>query len=240
MQVFRKNKMCLFICLWGFALRTAYFFITSAHSTMSAILPSLTVKNKNEVKMIKKITRFEAPESRGSGNNFGRFSVSFFEGCILYILAGCNYPTRERKSKKVCSRISDWSRFRFSFLKFYINPKRNNWWDTTKKNEKDQYTPPCQVNKSCFHYFCLKAGQNTQNLALYKSKFSLSLWTAEKMYKTKNYQRAPGISRACGTFPGTSGKRFSTHLAPARLGTATFILLTINNLQIKMKQKIKR
>ena len=31
---------------------------------------------------------------RDSGNDFGRFSVSFFEGRISYIRASCNYPTR--------------------------------------------------------------------------------------------------------------------------------------------------
>ena len=42
--------------------------------------------------------------ARDSGNDFGRFSVSFFEGRISYIRAACNYPTRNANFK---SRISD-------------------------------------------------------------------------------------------------------------------------------------
>ena len=37
---------------------------------------------------------------RHSGNDFGRFSVSFFEGRISYIRAACNYPTRNANLKR--------------------------------------------------------------------------------------------------------------------------------------------
>ena len=38
------------------------------------------------------------PTTRNSGNDFGRFPVSFFEGRISYIWAACNYPTRNANS----------------------------------------------------------------------------------------------------------------------------------------------
>ena len=45
------------------------------------------------------------PSGRDSGNNFGLFSVSFFEGRISYIRAACNYPTRNVNFKSWISDI---------------------------------------------------------------------------------------------------------------------------------------
>ena len=55
----------------------------------------------------------EVQLGRDSGNDFGRFSVSFFEGRISYIRAACNYPTRNANFK---SRISDIRLQSISFL----------------------------------------------------------------------------------------------------------------------------
>ena len=60
--------------------------------------------------------------TRENGNDIGCFSVSFLEGRISNIHAACNYPTRNA-NLKVGSRTSDWSRFRFSFLTFYVAPR---------------------------------------------------------------------------------------------------------------------
>ena len=42
---------------------------------------------------------------RDIGNDFGRFSVSFFEGRISYIRAACNYPTSNANFKSWISDI---------------------------------------------------------------------------------------------------------------------------------------
>ena len=67
--------------------------------------------------------RLLLPGGRGSGNHFGHFSISFFEGQISYIRAACNYPTGTQ-TFKVGSQITYCSWFRFSFLKFYLAPSR--------------------------------------------------------------------------------------------------------------------
>ena len=65
--------------------------------------------------------------SRDSGNDFGRFSVSFIEGRILNIWAACNYPTRNANFKSWISDIRlKWKSFSWVFkrglnLFFQIN-----------------------------------------------------------------------------------------------------------------------
>ena len=69
----------------------------------------------------------KAPESRGSGNDFGRFSISFFEGRISYIRAACNYPIRNANFKSWISDIQLLSKI-VEYLPENINWC---WWSTS-------------------------------------------------------------------------------------------------------------
>ena len=89
---------------------------------------------------------------RDSGNDFGRFSVSFFEGRISYIWAACKYPTRNVNFQ---SRISDIG-FVSSFSNFMSH--------LVVLNENDQYATQSRENESLFHYLCIDGGQKMLSL----------------------------------------------------------------------------
>ena len=91
----------------------------------------------------------KAPESRGSGNDFGRFSVSFFEGRISYIRAACNYPIRNANFKSWISDIQLLSKI-VEYLPENIRQRR--YEKNIYKNNTN--TMQCRENESRFHYLC--------------------------------------------------------------------------------------
>ena len=90
------------------------FFAASLHAFISLDFASLFCPLNFAVQL-----NYWCDLSRGrdSGNDFGHFSVSFFEGRISYIRAACNYPTRNANFK---SWISDIRLQSVSFLVFQI------------------------------------------------------------------------------------------------------------------------
>ena len=91
-----------------FKYHLQWFFTKPSHGGFSNFFHWVPMQEIGIVcwvwKCLKSATKKRSFGARDSGNDFGRFSVSFFEGRISYIRAACNYPTRNANLK---SRISD-------------------------------------------------------------------------------------------------------------------------------------
>ena len=95
---------------------------------------------------------------------------------------------------KVGSRISDWSRFRFSFLTFHVAPSgitekiRGRRYEH-KLNKNDQYATQSRENESCCHYLCIDVenapiGLHSATVLETKLDFFLRAIDVENVIKT--------------------------------------------------------